>query len=212
VAVAPSPELAAIFEGFGATTVPGGQTMNPSVGQLLKAIEATGSARVLVLPNNDNIVTTAREAGRLARRPVRVIPTTTIPQGVAAAVAFLPARAFDENVQALEAAAAAVTTVEVTTASRTATLDGVRVERGQAMALAGGRVLAAGASADDVALQSVRQVVQPEHTLLTLYRGRDVPTERADALAEQLRTLRQDLEVELVTGGQPHYAYIVALE
>lgn len=212
VAVAPSPELAAVFGGFGARAVLGGQTMNPSVGELHLAIEATGARHVFLLPNNANILLAAREAARLANRPVTVIPTTSVPQGVAAAVAFLGDRPVAENAEAMAAAKATVTTIEVTTAARDTVVRGVSVPAGAPLALVDDVIVATGATAEAAALAATRETFGSGQTLITVYVGAAVAPAQVTWLQEQLAQQLPAAQLELVQGGQAHYPFILALE
>jgi len=212
VAVAPSDELAAIFKGFGAVTVRGGQTMNPSVAEIRDAIVSTHAAKVLVLPNNGNVILTATEAGQLAGRPVTILPTSSIPQGVAAAVAYLPERTIEDNAESMQAAARAVTTIEVTTAPRGCTLDGKEIGVGTTIALVDGTLAKVGSGVEEVALAAIDGALQSAHSLITLYAGEDLAPQRAEAIAERLRERFPKVEVEVVIGGQPHYPIVAALE
>jgi uncharacterized protein len=212
LAVAPSPAFAAIFRGFNVETVPGGQSMNPSVGQLVAAIEGTGARHVFVLPNNANVLLTAREAGRRSRRAVTVIPTTSLPQGVAAAVAFLADRTDADNASTMAEAIGTVTTIEVALAARDTTLDGQRVAAGAAIAVVDDRLVATGGDAAAAALAAAVKSWRPEHTLVTIYTGEASAPERTGWLQEQLAERLPAATLEVVSGGQPHYPYLLALE
>lgn len=212
IAVAPSSEIVAIFGGFSAAAILGGQSMNPSVSQLRTAIAAANADHVFVLPNNANIVLTAREAARLSLCEVTVIPTTTVPQGVAAAVAFLADRSVADNAQAMTAAAQTVTTVEVTIAARDTTVAGVTVAAGQAIAIVDGALTASGDDAEQAALHAVRSVFCADHTLITIYYGATVHPAQVALLEQSLAEQLPAAQLEVVAGGQPHYPYILALE
>lgn len=213
VVVVPSQELARLVnERSGAVPLLGGQTMNPSVGELVAAIRKAGGKTVVILPNNSNVIMTAREAGRLSGRETLVVPTASMPQGVAAALAFVPHESAVAASEAMIAAAQAVVTVEVTTASRSATFDGINVEANQPIALIDGRLAVAGTSRVEVALQAVQQAAQPSHSLLTIYIGADAIPEESSALQARLGHIYEDWELETVQAGQPHYPYIISLE
>jgi uncharacterized protein len=212
LAVAPSPEFAAIFRGFNVETIPGGQSMNPSVGQLVAAIEGTGARHVFVLPNNANILLTAREAGRRSSRAVTVIPTTSLPQGVAAAVAFLADRTDTDNARTMAEAIGTVATIEVATAARATTVDDQAVAAGRAIAVADDRLVATGDDPAAAALAAVVKSWRPEHTLVTIYTGEAATPDRTGWLQEQLAERLPGAALEVVPGGQPHYPYILALE
>lgn len=212
LAVTPSGDFAAIFGGLRAQSIPGGQSMNPSVGQLLAAIEGTGARHVFVLPNNANIVLSAQEAGRQSRRAVTVIPTVNLPQGVAAAVAFLADRPDADNARMMAEAIGTVAAIEVTTAARGTTLDGQPVAAGQAIAMIDDRLAAIGDTAEAAALAAVIKTWRPDHTLVTIYTGAAALPERIEWLQEQLAGRLPAAALEVVQGGQSHYPYILALE
>lgn len=212
VAVAPSPELAAVFGGFGARAVIGGETMNPSVGELRTTIEATGAGHVFILPNNANILLTAREAARLSDRAVTVIPTTSVPQGVAAAIAFLAGRTNPENAEAMTAAKGTVSTIEVTAAARDTVVGGLPVAAGEPLALVDGAIVATGRTSEAAALAAVLAAFGADHTLITLYIGSGVAPAQVAWLQEQLAQQLPSVQLELVQGGQRHYPFILALE
>jgi DAK2 domain fusion protein YloV len=212
ISVVATPELAAVFAGFGAGAVLGGQTMNPSVGELRAAIEATGARHVFVLPNNANILLTAQEAARLSERPVSVIPSTSVPQGVAAAIAFLTDRTDAENAQAMATAASTVTTVEVTLAARDTTAHGCAVTAGQPIAVVDDVITTTASTVEAAALAAAVLAFCPQHTLLTIYVGVGIAPQQVDWLEQQFRTQLPAVQLEVVTGRQPHYPFILALE
>lgn len=214
VAVAAGAGLTAIFarEGMGASTVvAGGDTMNPSVAELVEAADSSRSENVVILPNNKNIVGTAREAAGLSDKTVEVVPTTTVQEGVAALLAFSPDQPLEANLSAMAEAAGAVRAGGVTRATREVTLNGRHVNEGQMIGLLGGEVLCCGGEAEQVAIDLVRQAAV-DGELVTLYRGDGVAPEDAEEVAAALRETLNGVEVEVVDGGQPHYPYLIAIE
>jgi uncharacterized protein len=212
LAVAPSSEFTAIFRGFKVDTIPGGQSMNPSVGQLVTAIEGAGARHVFVLPNNANILLTAQEASRRSACAVTVIPTTSLPQGVAAAVAFLADRTDADNARTMTEAIGTVTTIEVATAARDTTLDGQSIAAGEAIAVVDDRLVATASAAAAAALAAVVKTWRPDHTLVTIYTGAAATPKQTGWLQEQLAEHLPAATLEVVPGGQPHYPYLLALE
>ncbi len=214
VAVAAGAGLTAIFarEGMGASTViAGGDTMNPSVAELVEAVDAAASENVIILPNNRNIVGTAREAASLSDKTVEVVPTATVQEGVAALLAFSPDQPLEANLSAMTDAAGAVLAGGVTRATRDVTLNGRHVNEGDMIGLLGGEVVCCGSEAEQVAIDLVRQrAVDGE--LVTIYRGDGVAPEDAEEVAAAVREWLGDIEVEVVDGGQPHYPYLIAIE
>ncbi|MEX0786585.1 MAG: DAK2 domain-containing protein, partial [Dehalococcoidia bacterium] len=180
--------------------------------EILRAIEACPLERFVVLPNNKNVIASAQQAAEQTSKQVSVLPTRSIPQGVAATLALNSDLSFEDTIAAMERAMAAVRSAEVTRAVRATVIDGRRIEMGQAIGLIDGALRVV---ADDVAAAAracVEAMLFPDASLLTLYSGEDVRDEDAAALAEELRASQPDLEVELVHGGQPHYPYLLSLE
>ncbi len=213
VAVAAGEGIEATFRSLGVTDlVHGGQTMNPSAGEILKAIEACESDQIVVLPNNKNIIAAAEQAAERASTRVAVIPTRSIPQGVAAALALSPDLSFEANVEAMEQAMTSVRSAEVTRAVRATVIEGRRIEMGQAIGIIDGSLRVVADDIESATQECVDEMLSPEASLLTVFAGRDVRDEELQALTEALRTRHPDLEIEVVRGGQPQYPYILSLE
>jgi DAK2 domain fusion protein YloV len=211
VAVAAGEGFQALFADYGVAVVRGGQSQNPSAAEIVAAIDGAPGAAVLVLPNNRNVISTAEQAAQLSGRDVRVIPTVSLPQGVAAALAFNPDRQSEENLAAMEQAARAVHTVEVTLAAKDATIDGVRAVKGQAIGIVDGKLAVADSSPEAAAVAAVDLIVG-NGEVATVYYGADVALSRAEGCGSLLRARRPDLTVDVIYGGQPHYDYIVSIE
>ena len=204
--------------------------MNPSTQELLRAAGESGAENLVLLPNNANVVPAALQAASLARDTVspsssgpgpggldygitiHVVPSRTIPQGVAALLAFNPEGDLDENLRSMEMALSSVTTVEVTRAVRRATVNGVAVVEGQYIGLLEGELVTAGQSALQVLTEVLAKAEAREGQLVTLYWGQDMEEGQAGSDAARLRETLPDVEVEVVYGGQPHYHYIASLE
>ncbi len=211
VAVANGQGLIGVLRSMGAKVVPGGPTMNPSVRQLLEAIEACPTPQVIVLPNDKNIIPTAHQAAQLSQKQVKVVPTRTIPQGIAAILAYNPERSMEENAPAMEEAARSVRTIEVARAIRDAHIGDHHVRQGEVMAIVDGQLMATAPTPEE-AMRQALDALGVREGLLTLYYGADTDPRTAQALAESLGSERPGLEVETVDGGQPHYYYIASLE
>lgn len=213
VVVAAGDGLAALFRSLGAAAVVhGGQTMNPSAGEIRDAIAAAGGRETIVLPNNKNIVLAAEQAASATGGRTTVIPTQNIPQGVAALVAMNPEGSMDENVAAMRAATEAVHSGEVTLAARGTRVNGLSVREGQPIGLVDGELVVAEETVADAVLACVgRLVAGREDALVTLYVGADETAEAAEAIAATARE-RFSCEVEVVEGGQPHYACLIGVE
>ena len=215
VAVAPGEGLAQLFRDAGcAAVVSGGQTMNPSVAQLVNAAAASGGREVILLPNNKNVAITAVQAAERENdaQQLYVIPTRTVAQGVAAALAFnnqLPAAT---NQQAMAAAVASVVSIEVTRAVRATTLDGVAVAEGDYMGLVEGDLAVVRDSPEAALLSALEGIDLSEEHIVTLYRGAEAAAEAAAAAARSIEEKTPGIQVDLVYGGQPHYPYFAAVE
>lgn len=191
--------------------VTGGQTMNPSTEEILRAIEASHGEHVFVLPNNKNIIWTAEQAAKLAKRPVHVVGTRSVPQGIAALLAVNPDATPKENVEAMNAALSGVRTIEVTRAARGVSIGGVAVSPEQPIALIDDALTDAASTAEDAALAALARV-EADRALVTLFLGRNTEPERGEALAARVRERFSEAEVEVRPGGQPFYDYVISVE
>jgi DAK2 domain fusion protein YloV len=213
VAVVAGEGMEEIFRSVGATAVVhGGPTMNPSTRELLDAIEECPSDKAILIPNDKNIVMAAEQVIPLCRKEVRVVKTTTLPQGVAALLAFSPDVDLDANVEAMEEARATVHTVEVTRAIRSTCIGGLRIRDGQAIAVVDGELKVAQKTPSAAVKAALDHLPLDELSLITLYYGQDTSESDAHVLARELRRLHPHDDVEVVCGGQPHYYYIVSAE
>ena len=213
LAVASGDGLKSVFENLGATSVlTGGDTMNPSVRDIVDAAKQLPAESVVVLPNNKNIVPAAVQAAELVSKEVGVVPTRSIPQGVAAMFAFDPESAVGSNVENMTAATESVRYGEVTTAIRSADIDGISVEQGATIGLLDGKLVATGDDPSEV-LVSVVVKAEPERGgIVTLYSGEPVSEDAAQAATDAVEEALSDIDVELVSGGQPHYHYLFSVE
>ncbi|NOZ50892.1 MAG: DAK2 domain-containing protein [Chloroflexi bacterium] len=214
VAVASGPGLARVFESLKVcAVVRGGQTMNPSIEDLLQAAESLAQDEVIVLPNNKNVILAAQQAAQLAHKQVHVVATRSMPEGIAAMLAYHPGAGIEQNLAAMKAAAASVHTIEVTTAVRDAEFDHVSVQKGDLIGLVDGQLVSKGDDHLQVALAALALAdADEESELISIYYGADVSTEAAEKLMEQLQEALPDFEIELHAGGQPHYDYIISVE
>ena len=213
VVVAQGPGLARVFESLGASTVvPGGQTMNPSTEELLKAAEDLKTDQVIILPNNPNIILAAQQAQKLSEKNIHIVPSRTIPQGVSALLAFNYQADLDTNARVMERAAGEVKTVEITIATRSVQLNGVNVKKGEVIGLLNDNLAASGDSPEQVIDKVLRQMKTEEYEIITIYYGENVTQGEAEALAARISQDYPEQEIELVNGGQPHYLYIISAE
>ncbi|HOB91761.1 MAG TPA: DAK2 domain-containing protein [Bacillota bacterium] len=213
VAVAVGEGIEEIFKSLNVDeVVRGGQTMNPSAEDLASAVRRTRAAKVLVLPNNGNVVLTARQVQELVDAELEVVPTETIPQGIAALIAYDPDASIEDNAKAMASAAKRVKTGEVTYAVRDSSHNGVEVSERDFIGIAGGELRVAGKQCAEVVRSLVTDMVQPDDELITLFYGEDVSESEASRLAEQIAEDHPTCEVELQYGGQPLYYYIIMIE
>ena len=212
VAVAAGPGLAGLFSESGCgVVIEGGQTMNPSVQQIMQGVERAGAEQTIFLPNNKNIVLTAQQVA--ANDPtVHVVPTLSVPQGVAAMLAYSPAGSLEENLAAMEEALPTVTTIEITQAVRDTSVDGVAVALGDYIALLDDELALTAQSAEDALAQAVARAGVDASAILTVYRGADTSEDAADACVEALEAQTPGLQVDQMYGGQPHYHYLASIE
>lgn len=216
ISVAYGEGMGQIFRDLGARLLPGGQTMNPSVGEFLDAMRAANAQRVILLPNNPNVILTAQQAAQLAKSEIgclaAVIPTRTLPQGIAAMIAWQADGEFEQLCQTMQHFAAQVRTAEVTTATRDAYLNGVQVQTGQIIGLLEDQLVAAGSEVTEVVQAVLRHTAAAAHEVITLYYGAHIADEEAESLAESVRLRYPDREVAVLWGGQPYYHYIIGIE
>jgi len=192
--------------------VPGGQTMNPSVRELLQAVESAPSNNIILLPNNKNIVSAASQVQPLTSKKVKVIPTRNIPQGIAAFLAFGYDMNLEKNAQAMEKAINKVRAIEVTRAVRGTCLNGLEIRKGQFIAILNDEDLIARADKiGDVVLEALGKTGAEKSRIVTIYYGAEIKDVEAQEIAQEIRD-RYHTEVEVVYGGQPHYNYIISLE
>jgi DAK2 domain fusion protein YloV len=213
VVVAPGQGLITVFESLGASVVvPGGQTMNPSTEQLLRAVENTPTDDVIILPNNKNIVMAAEQASALSEKNVKVVPTITVPQGISALLALNYQADLATNARIMADAAKTIQTAEITTAVRSVSVDGIDVQEGQVIGLLNGKLKVAGASPAMVAMEALEELHAEDYEIVTVYYGESVTADDAQQLADVITTQFPELEVEVVDGGQPHYHFILSAE
>ncbi len=193
--------------------IEGGQTMNPSVDDILSAINKVNADTVLVLPNNKNIVLAADQAKELAKNKCIVIPTTNVQGGIAAAIAFDPTATAEDNAAAMLESAESLNCGEVTTAVRkTTTEDGLKLHEGDIIGLNGKKIFNKGTAVDETVIELLDNLVTEDTGVITLYYGREVKEEECNALVAKLQEKYEDLDIMAYYGGQPHYFYEIAVQ
>ena len=214
VAVVVGEGLEKVFRSLGATAVVhGGQTMNPSTADILEALRTLKTEKAIILPNNKNILMTAQQAAEMAEGlEVAVVPTRSLPQGIAALLVLDQQATLDSNAAAMSRAAREIITGEVTYAVRDVALDGVTVHEGDAIGLLDEALVVTGKTFEEVVRRLLEKVPLEDRELVTLYYGADVEEETAQALGEELAALYPALEFEVIAGGQAHYPYLLSIE
>ncbi len=214
VVVSAGDGLSDIFKDLGADEViEGGQTMNPSTEDILQAVEKVPADTVYILPNNGNIILAAEQARDLTEdKKVVVIPSTNIPQGIAAMINFMPGQPVEENTQQMTEEMGNVKSGQVTYAVRDTQMDGKEIKQGDYMGIADKKIVAVEKGLPEVTVELVEGMIDEESELISLYYGADVTEKDAEAVADLILKDHDDLEVEVQYGGQPVYSYFVSVE
>ena len=213
IAVVTGDGLAEVFTSLGVTAiVPGGQTMNPSTRDILQAVESVASDKVIILPNNKNIVLTAEQVLTLTEKDVEIVATETIPQGVAALLALDYEADLETNASIMRQAIPLVNTVEVTRAVRSTQINNIKIKKKQAIGLLDGELAAVGNNPTEVLHETLSKLDVSGKEIVTIYFGADTDQAEAERASIILRTEYPQLQVEVVRGGQTHYNYIVSIE
>ena len=214
VSVAAGDGLAALFTDLGAdVVVSGGQTMNPSTDDILRAVEATPAETVFVFPNNKNIIMAAEQTIRLATRKVVVIHSRTIPQGVTAMLNFDPDASVEENTIGMTKALDTVSTGLITFAARDSEFDGKKIKEGELLALNNGKITFTETSLEACLVKLTKQLMKKDSAYMTLFHGEDVTERKAQTLYNVIQEkFGNKAEVTLVNGGQPVYYFIISVE
>lgn len=213
VVVSPGQGLSRIFASLGAAAiVEGGQTMNPSTQEILAAFENLPTDKVIILPNNKNIIMTANQAKGVTVKQVAVVPSRSVPQGLAAMLVLDPDGELEAVAAKMAKALNTVRTGEITVATRTVEIDGVNVKQGEVIALLDGKLVASTTSVEQAILELLGKADAQQHELVTLIYGEDTTQSDANRIADAVRQAYPNLEIELQNGGQPHYQFIISIE
>lgn len=213
VAVSPGPGIARVFASLGvAAIIDGGQTMNPSTKEIIHAFENLPTDKVIILPNNKNIILAAQNAAQITVKKIAVIPSKTVPQGLAAMMRLVPAGDFNSIVTDMNTALQDVETGEITTATRTVEIDGVEVQEGQIIALLNDRLVVSSSSLMEACLSLLQKANAADYELITLFYGANLSRQEAYQIADRIREEYPSLEIEVQEGGQPHYQFIISIE
>ena len=212
VATATGVGLTQVFESLGATVVEGGASMNPSAGDILEAVEALEGDWAVVLPNNKNIVMAARQAAEQSGKDVRVVETRTVPAGLAALVGFMATADADVNEVTMQAAADDITTLEITQAVRDATINGLEIAQGNYLGLQDDELVTTGEDPNNLVKLMLQGLADDEPELVTIYFGSQVASETVEQLSEDIEASFPGLDVEVMSGGQELYDYVISVE
>ncbi|MBE3066040.1 MAG: DAK2 domain-containing protein [Chloroflexi bacterium] len=213
VVVSPGAGISRVFASLGvAAIVEGGQSMNPSTKDILDAFENLPTDKVIILPNNKNIILAAQQAKDVTVKKVYVVPSCSIPQGLAAMMQLNPDGEPEAVAAKMSKAIEDVTTIEVTTATRTVEIDGVSVEQGQVIALVNGKLAISVASVEEACLGALAHAHADDYELITLFHGEGLPTSETNRIVDVIRAAYPAQEIELQDGGQSHYQFIISIE
>lgn len=213
VTVAMGEGVSELFRSLGAAhVIEGGQTMNPSTEDIVKAIESAHAEHVFIFPNNSNIIMAAEQAASVAPCGVSVIPTKTVPQGLAAAITFNPEADVEMNEQAMKAAAATVKSGQVTYAVRDTSIDGVEIKKDEHMAIAEKKIVSSSMSSLEAAKKLVDALVEADDEIITILTGEGSSESDVEALTSYIESVNDEIEIEVHDGKQPLYSYIFSVE
>ena len=214
IAISSGDGLTEIFKGLGIDClIEGGQTMNPSTEDVLNAIDRVNADTIFVFPNNKNIILAAEQARDLvSEKRIVVLKTKTIPQGIAAMIAYMPEVPVDENIEAMEEAISLISTGQVTYAVRDTVINGKEIHDGDIMGLDDNGIQAVGQDIKETTIELLHTMVDDEAELISVYYGRDVEEEQAQELGDLIEEAFPDLDVEIQYGGQPVYYYMLSVE
>jgi dihydroxyacetone kinase-like predicted kinase len=213
VAVVAGAGFEKVFQGLGVNSlVSGGQTMNPSIEELLAAVDAAPADKVIILPDNGNVILSAQQVVGLTSKEVYVVPCKTLPQGIAALLAFNFDADFSTNCRMMTEAIKNIQTAEITTAVRSVQLGGIQVREGDFIGVINGNLAVAGQDIQVVLRDTLQRMNIDQYEIVTLYYGAEIKAAEAQATSKMIKQRHSHLEIEMVDGGQPYYAYILSAE
>ncbi len=213
VVVSPGIGISRIFASLGAAAiVEGGQTMNPSTEEILHAIENLPTDKVVVLPNNKNIILAAQTAASMTVKKVVIIPSKSVPQGLSAILRLDPDADLERVANEMTHALTDVETGEITIATRSVDINGVHVTQGQVIGLYNGQVVESGANLEEACLGLLGKAHTEDHERITLFYGENISKNEVNLIVDKIRSVYPHHEIELHEGGQPHYQFIIAIE
>ena len=213
VAISPGLGISKIFASLGvAAIVEGGQTMNPSTEEILKAIDDLPTDRVVILPNNKNIILAAQSAASMTKKSVRVVPSTNVPQGLSAILRLDPEGDLDDLHQKMIESLQEVETGEITTATRSVEINDVKVKEGQVIVLHNGKLIGSYSNLEEACMKFLENAGTKEKERITFFYGKDINKTNMDKIVAKIKTEYPSHEVEIHEGGQPYYQFIISIE
>ncbi|MFV8116234.1 DAK2 domain-containing protein [Streptococcus pluranimalium] len=213
IAVVAGEGLAEIFKAQGVDhVISGGQTMNPSTEDIVKAIEQVNAKNVIILPNNKNIFMAAQSAADVVDIPAAVVETRTVPQGLTSLLAFDPSKTLEDNTVAMSASLSDVVSGSVTLAVRDTTIDGLEIHENDVLGMVDGKILVSTPDMEVALLSTFEKMLDEDSEIVTIYIGEDGDQALADTIAEKLGETHEDVEVEIHQGDQPVYPYLMSVE
>lgn len=213
IAVVAGDGLAEIFKAQGADyIISGGQTMNPSTEDIVKAIEEVNAKNVIILPNNKNIFMAAQSAAEVVDIPAAVVETRTVPQGLTSLLAFDPSKTLEDNTKAMSASISDVVSGSVTLAVRDTTIDGLEIHENDILGMVDGKILVSTPDMEAALLATFEKMLDEDSEIVTIYVGEDGEESLAESIAEKLEEAHEDIEVEIHVGSQPVYPYLMSVE
>jgi uncharacterized protein len=213
IAVSPGKGISEIFKSLGVTSViTGGQTMNPSTEEILDSFKDLPTEKVIILPNNKNIILTAESAKSASKKDVRVIPSKSIPQGLSACLHHNPDGDFDQVTNSMKEALSEVETGEVTTATRSITINGVEAKKGEVIGLKNGDLVYSSKNLKDTSIELLKLIGTEQKEHITIFYGKNVSHEELDVVTEAIKNSFPNQELEVHEGGQPFFQFILSVE
>lgn len=213
VAVCAGDGLADIFKSQGVDyVISGGQTMNPSTEDIVKAIDAVNAKNVIILPNNKNIFMAAQSAAEVSEVPAAVVETRTVPQGFASLLAFNPAQSLEENVEAMTASLSDVVSGSVTLAVRDTSIDGLEIHKDDNLGMVDGKIVVSNPDMTTTLKEIFAKMIDEDSEIITIYVGEEGNKELAEEISEYLESTYEDVEVEIHDGKQPVYPYLMSVD
>ncbi|MCM3237765.1 DAK2 domain-containing protein [Heyndrickxia oleronia] len=213
IAVSMGKGIADLFKSIGASAViEGGQTMNPSTEDILTAVKEVNARKIIILPNNKNIIMAAEQAAQVSEQEIIVLPTKTVPQGMSALLSFNPSLSLGENEKLMKEAIQHVKTGQVTYAVRDTTIDGIAIEKDDYMGIADGKIVETSKDLISATTSLVNKMVNEDDEIITIIYGEDISAEQVEYVTAFIEKNYEDIEVEVHNGKQPLYSFIISVE